>query len=264
MVLAACGGGTGGDRAASVSAKTLQLAAANSSEAESSRFTSNIAVTVAGETVELEMTGVGTGDGRTMSIVMTMPELGSFEFRIVDGVVYIDFGAIPEAAAELPPGKTWVAFDVEELAGVDEGTLRSLSEQAQQNTPKQGLESLEALSGDVEDLGPDTVGGKPATHYRGAIDYTKISEDAELPESMHEAFASLGDSGPVPVDVWIDDQDRVVKMQFAMDIPVVRGGPRGRMEMRMEFTEFGVPVDVQAPSADEVVSYDELTTTDLI
>ena len=52
------------------------------------------------------------------------------------------------------------------------------------------------------------------------------------------------DGTDTPVDVWIDDQDRVVKL---------RGSVPQNGEITFEVTAFGVPVDVQAPPADQVV-----------
>jgi hypothetical protein len=44
--------------------------------------------------------------------------------------------------------------------------------------------------------------------------------------------------------VWIDDQDRVVKIQ---------GSEPGGGDVTFEVTAFGVPVDVSAPPADDVI-----------
>jgi hypothetical protein len=52
-----------------------------------------------------------------------------------------------------------------------------------------------------------------------------------------------------PVDVWIDDQDRVVKLVAS----VPDGG-----DLTFEVTSFGVPVDVQAPPADQVEELPDL------
>jgi hypothetical protein len=48
------------------------------------------------------------------------------------------------------------------------------------------------------------------------------------------------------VDVWIDDQDRVVKIQAS---------PDGGADITFEVTAFGVPVDVTAPPADDVIEF---------
>ncbi len=61
----------------------------------------------------------------------------------------------------------------------------------------------------------------------------------------------------MPADVWIDDNDRVVKMHFTMDASGFGVGA-GTAEVTMEITDFGVPVDVQAPPADQTVDFSEL------
>ena len=80
---------------------------------------------------------------------------------------------------------------------------------------------MKDLTGGVETIGDDTVAGRHATHYRGSID------SAKLPG---------GDD--TPVDVWIDDADRVVKMHLSIGSP-------SAAELTWEVTEFGVPVDVR-------------------
>ena len=52
-----------------------------------------------------------------------------------------------------------------------------------------------------------------------------------------------------PIDVWIDDHDRVVKVQST--------GSDGR-GLTFEVTAFGVPVSVQAPPADQVTEFSGL------
>ena len=61
-------------------------------------------------------------------------------------------------------------------------------------------------------LGDDTVGGQHATHYRASIDYAKVAD--KLPDAAARRRDELAKLGTVPADVWIDDQDRVVKMHL--------------------------------------------------
>jgi hypothetical protein len=190
---------------------------------------------------------------------MTVPSAGTIEERIVDGTVYMNFGdLLGPVLGKALDGKQWVKIGLDDLAAQSGGALDGLAEQAGQNGPQQGLEYLEGLSGDVEKIGDDTVAGQHATHYRASIDYAKVA--ANLPDSAASTRDELAKLGTVPADVWIDDHDRVVKMHFAID-----GGAfgaesdRGKVEMTMEITEFGVPVDVQAPPEDQTVDFSSLT-----
>jgi len=251
---AACGGG-GGTSDAAVSIKTLQAAASNTQAAESSRFTMEMAFDIGGESVTITADGVLAGDGKNGELSFSMPIVGSIEERVVDGIVYMNLGSFP-GAPEKVAGK-WVKVDPAQLPG---GTLGSLADQAEANSPKQGLEYLQGLSGDVQDLGREDVNGVEATHYRASIDYAKVLD--QLPNATAEQRDALSKLGVVPADVWIDDQDRVVKMHMTIDGSGFGAGA-GTAELTMELSDFGVPVDVQAPPADQTIDFSELTSLDI-
>ncbi len=252
---AACGSGGSGD--AAVSIETLQAAASNSQAAASSRFTMDMDFDIAGEPTTITVDGVMAGDGKNGELNISMPIVGSIEERVVDGVIYMNLGSFPGAPSAVA-GK-WVKVDPEQLEQHD-GTFGDLADQAESNSPNQGLEYLQGLSGDVEQVGDDTVAGQHATHYRASIDYTKLVDD--LPDASAETRDALAKLGTVPADVWIDDNDRVVKMHLTMDVGAFGAGA-GTAEVSMEITDFGVPVDVQAPPEDQVVDFSELTSIDV-
>ena len=247
---AACGGGGTGESAVSI--KTLQAAASNSQAAESSRFTMDMAFDIEGESVAITADGVMSGDGKNGQITVSMPIVGSIEERIVDGVIYMNLGSFPGAPDDVA-GK-WVKLDPAQLQ--QGGMLGDLAGQADANSPKQGLEYLQGLSGDVQDLGQEDVNGRTTTHYRASIDYAKVLD--QLPNATAEQRDALAKLGVVPADVWIDDQDRVVKMHFTIDAGSTGAGA-GTAELTMEITDFGVPVDVQAPPADETTDLSSLS-----
>jgi hypothetical protein len=255
MVVAACGGGGGGASDAAVSIKTLQAAASNSQAADSSRFTMQIQAHAKGEPFTIDAQGVIAGDGKNGELKLSMPIVGDLEERIVDGVYYLDLGSFPGAPSEVA-GK-WVKLDPSQLPQ-DDGTLRDLAGQAESNSPKQGLEYLQGLSGDVQDLGQEDVNGEPATHYRASIDYSKLLD--KLPDASQQTRDALGKLGTVPADVWIDGQDRVVKMHIVMDGSAFGSSSAdvGTVELTMELSDFGTPVDVQAPPPDQTIDFSEL------
>jgi hypothetical protein len=253
MAAAACGGGSGdGASGASVSIKTLQAAASNSQAAESSRFTMDMSVDVMGQPTTITASGLIAADGKNGELKVEMPIVGSLEERIVDGVIYMNLGSFPGASGELG-GKQWVKLDPSQLQ--DNPMFGDLAGQAESNSPKTGLEYLKGLSGDVQDLGQDDVDGQPATHYRASIDYSKLLD--QLPNATQEQRDALAKLGTVPADVWIDGQDRVVKMHMTMDAGSFGAGA-GTADITMQLGDFGVPVDVQAPPADQTADFSEL------
>jgi hypothetical protein len=257
MTAAACGsgGGGGGGNDAAVSIKTLQAAASNTQAAESSRYTMDLTVDVDGESVTITVDGVMAGDGKTGELHISMPVVGSIEERVVDGVIYMNLGSFPGAPADVA-GK-WVELDPSQLAG---GALGDLADQTENSSPTQGLEYLQGLSGDVQDLGQEDVDGVATTHYRASIDYAKVLD--KLPNATQEQRDALSKLGVVPADVWIDGQDRVVKMHMTIDASGFGAGA-GTAELTMQLSDFGIPVDVQPPPADQTVDFSELSSLNI-
>jgi hypothetical protein len=251
ITAAACGGGSGD---AAVSIKTLQAAVSNTQAATSSRFKMTVSADVAGQSFDLAGEGVSSSDGKQLQLTLDVPMVGSIEERLVDGTIYMRLGSI--GGGKLPEGKSWMSISLDELGAKSGINYDQLFDQAQSNSPTQGLEYLEGLSGDVEKVGDDTVAGAPATHYRASIDYAKVA--AKLPDSAASQRDELSKLGKVPADVWINDDDRVVKMHLVVDAGSL-GASAGTAELTMEITDFGVPVDVQAPPADQTTDLSSLT-----
>jgi len=252
ITAAACG--SGGTGAAAVSIKTLQAAASNTQAADSSRFVMDVTVDVAGMPTTVKIDGTTTSDGKTAQMTMTLPGVGGLEERIVDGVIYMNMGDI--AGGKLGD-RPWVKLDLEQLKQQGGGMFGDLADQAQSNSPQQGLEYLQGLSGDVTKVGDDTVAGEHATHYTATIDYSKaLDKLPDAPQAMRDALTKLG---TVPADIWIDDNDRVVKMKMDIDASAFGAGA-GKATMSMEITDFGVPVDVQAPPDDQVTDFSALSS----
>lgn len=207
----------GGSTAArSVSIETLQLAASNTEAAESMQFELR-----SSGALGISASGVVSGDGRTGQVAVDLGDLGHVEQRIVDGTVYIDAAGILGGS----DGK-WIALSLDRLG--DAGASSPLGGLGA--TPKSALDMLHEVAGPVETIGDDTIAGHHATHYR-----VTVSE------------ATTGEAGGATVDVWIDDQDRAVKIQST--------SPDGDADLTFEVTAFGVPVDVAAPPADDVISF---------
>jgi hypothetical protein len=225
VALAGCGGG-GGTNAVSI--KTMQLAADNTAQAESMSFTLDVSGGLGGKQFTGHATGATSGDGKFSQITFTSGDGADSEVRTVDGVMYLKFGDVLGSRA--PEGKSWARLD---FGGGSESPFGM----AEPSTPKSGLDLLQDLTGGVETIGDDTVAGRHATHYRGSIDSAKLPGGEDT-----------------PVDMWIDDADRVVKMQLSMGL---FGG-----ELTWEVTEFGVPVDVEAPPPDEVMTFKDLLGLD--
>ncbi len=81
------------------------------------------------------------------------------------------------------------------------------------------------------------------------IDYQKLAQE-KFAQSTPDVRAQVAALGTRNADVWIDGSDRVVK--WAQDLDVTQDGQTIHESITYVITAFDVPVDVQAPPADQV------------
>lgn len=109
--------------------------------------------------------------------------------------------------------------------------------------PKEALRVILA-AGDEQERGREEVRGDSTTHYRVKLAPKDVSR--ELGGRRLDAEA-----GPFTADVWADDAGRVRRIRIDED-----------GTLTYEFFDFGVEVDVDRPTADEVITqaeFDKLT-----
>jgi hypothetical protein len=102
--------------------------------------------------------------------------------------------------------------------------------------PNQLLGVLTKSSKEVEILGKEEIRGVLATHYRAHLDERKLEQTDRF--SRNELV----------VDAWVDDNGLVRRVRAPYDQGVT---------VRVDLFDFGVPVEVDAPPADEIVSADD-------
>lgn len=261
LALGACGG----SREAKSPQAVLLGAPAKTTDAGTARMSMNMEMTglgssVPGGTYSLPADGVvdlATGESET---TIEMGGLGSVRMRIVDGTIYYDFGAIAGSSQ-----RPWVKVDLAEL-GFDPAMFSQ-----GQSDPTQVLAYLAAASDDVREVGKEEVRGDPTTHYRAKINIAKALERPgllpTLKRQLEQLLSQPGQEG-LEIDVWIDAKGRARRIAYGLGLdnalPEKSRGevPAGaRMEIKMEMYDFGVPVDVAAPAADEI---SDLSLSDLM
>ncbi len=183
--------------------------------------------------------------------------LGGEEVRYLPPQLYVKFaeaGGVP-----FPKGKAWVELSLPSQAAG--GSLPFLPLGNVNANPMDLLSALTAIASKVTDLGPATIRGVAVTHYRVTVDLAK-AEAHQLPQARAEfhSFASSLDSATLPVDVWVDGQARVSRIAISFPMPHGSGMPAGfRVSEAADYYDFGVPVQVSAPPASEVVSAGEFS-----
>ena len=273
LVAAGCGGDGSksadtpdGDvvvRTAEEAFEALSASSDATTEAGSVRFAIEMEITGGPEAMAVAVDGAfdlesGAGSFEMDLGALGVPGGGSVEARLVDGSLYMDFSSIAGADG-LGAGVRWVEMDLDALAGdlgLDLGDFGA-------SDPSQLLDTLESLRGvsrDIELIGPDVVRGVPTERYRVEVDLEKALGD--VPESLRDdlerSFAIL-DLETLPMEVWIDSEDRVRRLEFEMSSTELADvGAEVSVHMSMDLFDFGVEVDVVAPPADETVDFLEL------
>lgn len=194
---------------------------------------------------------------RRGELTFHLPQLGDVRGVLDGSTVYEN---IPAMASETG-GKPWLKIDLETLgqrAGIQ--GLGSLI-QSQNADPTSGLQYLRGLTGTPVTVGKEKVRGVVTTHYRGAVDVRKAA-DALPPEqqaTMKQITEQFG-IATFPVDAWVDNDGRIRRVHFSFDYSSAKGTatvPASALPKSAEFTielyNFGTPVSVSIPPADQTV-----------
>ena len=276
VVAAGCGGST---VAAGPDLTSFASAASASAASESGRFELEMELSLPGTDKSLGFSATGGFDtpGRRAEIDLDLSSLATLmaglgesfggttsgdlpndpkSWRleaIQDGdTVYVHF---PLLAKQLPGGKSWVKGDAAELAsqaGSGLGQFGSLAG----TDPRDTFAFLKAVSGGIETVGGESVRGTDTTHYRATIDLAKVMGmlSKEKRQGLGSLDTLLGQSGlsELPLDVWLDAEQRVRKLELSFEMSQPGSGEM-RASMTVELFDYGKPLDVTLPPADEVV-----------
>jgi hypothetical protein len=181
--------------------------------------------------------GVEDAGGQTAQITAHVPGGGELEAVGAGQVFYMRSDLFGEELR----GKEWMKLDfdrVDKGLGIEIDSLGQVGE----GTSDQ-LQALAQISDGVSDEGQETVRGTETTHYSATVDLRR------LPGKGIDKLIELSGGSQFNVDVWLDDDERVRRMEWAQDLPGTGGV---RMTMIMEYVRFGVPVHIDTPDDGDV------------
>lgn len=252
----------------------LQEAMAASAEATPSRIEGSITIELPdGESAEVPMSmaldpesgnssmkmdfaAMAAAGGDTQDIPPEMAAMmGEMEVRQIDDTVYMRF---PFFTAFLGADTEWVSMPAEEGSDLaDEMTSGGTP-----SDPSNFLESFSEAEGTVEELGYEEIRGIDTTHYRLTV------EENWQEHLSEEEIAELEEQGPIPdasfpIELWVGDDGLVHRMMIdirAQDFPdATQVEDFQRMAMTFDFFDFGQPVTIEPPPADQVTDMSELS-----
>jgi len=282
LLLAIAGAGcAGSESAAPVPAiESFAQVASATRGADSGRFALDLSLSAAGQ--KLSIGGAGSFDRASHATELTL-DMSSFAKTLgalggsaklpgfddpdnwklqavqLERVMYMKF---PLLASQLN-GAEWLKLDLDRLAALS-GTSLGQFGAFGAGDPRAILDTLGAVSGSIEPLGRDDVRGVETSHYVAMLDPAKLAQAAakqgassDLVSKLASSFSQLG-LGPLPLHVWIDDQQLVRKL--TLDVKPSDSSAAAGMEvgMGLELFDYGTPVSISAPPASETVDASSL------
>jgi hypothetical protein len=215
-------------------------------------------VSAAGES--LSISGEADIDNEHERVDMTM-DLGvlggEMEILMDGGVVYMRSPMFQDAGTE------WVSMDPSRM---DPAAAAQLGGFGAGTTDPSAYVGLFAGVFDVKVSGEEELKGVPTTHYVGTIDLKKVLKgfsdvvgdhaDAATKKQLKAAvkqFESLGIDEKIPFEIWIDAEGVPRRQRITMDFgKLIPGADEASMEMTVDFSDFGKPVDIDIPPPSEV------------
>ncbi len=247
--------------AAGCGTRQASAGALSAAVANTAATTSRVAVstTMSSPGMTTTITATGEFDYAHPRGVLRMGGLapGGEEVRYLPPRLYVKVAGAP--GAPFPQGKAWVETSLPGQAA--DGSLPFLPLGKVDASPMDLLSALTAVAGKVTDLGPATIRGVAVTRYRVSVDLAKAGAH-QRPQARAEfhSFASSLDSATLPVDVWVDGQARVSRIALSLPMPHRPGMPAGfRVSEAVDYYDFGVPVQVSAPPASDVMTASEFS-----
>jgi hypothetical protein len=234
---------------------------------EAGTFHQELKMSLSAEGQSFSITGGADVDNEHQRIDMTMDLglLGGEMQMVMDGgIVYMRSPAFADAPTP------WVSMDPEKMdpashpvqfGGFGAGT-----------TDPSAYAGLFAGVFDVKDSGQADIKGVSTTHYVGTIDLQKVLESfpemvgedvdpatKEQLEAAVEQFEALGIDAKMPFEIWIDEEGLPRRQGITMDFgDLVPGAGDATMEMTVDYSAFGEPVDVEIPKPSQVTDFTDL------
>ena len=200
--------------------------------------------------------GMSAANNQQLSQLLGSGKLAIRE--ILEGTkIYMQFPAAMMQA--LPGGKQWLSLDLAKLPGMS--GIGSLMSNPASTSPGQMLQYLRAASGNVVTVGQDQVDGYQTTHYSADIDLSRVADalpgaDKAAAQQMLSTLRQMSPLSQIPVNVWVDGQHLVRRLEMSMDTTVQ--GAAMNMFMTIDFPHYGAEPTPAAPPAGQVADLGSL------
>jgi len=200
-------------------AKTAHMEAAIQAQGQKMAMTGDVQMAKKDVAFDLSMTGAALGGGA--------------QFILLDRVVYLKMPGLTQS-------NKFVKIDISDSSNP---IAKMFEQMLSQVDPSQTFKAFDAITR-LQKRGTQEIDGVETTHYTVDVDTQKALQA--------QGMAGQVPSGQLPktltYDVWVDGQHQVRKLR--MDVQGT--------SIDMSFSQWGEPVDIKAPPADQIASMKEL------
>jgi hypothetical protein len=155
----------------------------------------------------------------------------------------------------------WVRVDPRDLQGTPIAAYGIATLPLQD--PSVNLQLLRGATDDVTEVGEEDIDGEATTRYTVVVDVEQAAAQADA-GAADQLRALEGETGTVDVEVWIDGEDRIRRIQHRSDLDaseLIRAEDRteGSIEVTIDLMDFGTDVTIEEPEEGEITDVDEQT-----
>ncbi|GAB3369560.1 LolA-like protein [Amycolatopsis echigonensis] len=254
----------GGSGLASPFSDALKLADAAKQGTEKAKSAKmSMDMSMGGQSMQAEGSMRFDGENSAMTMTMNTPQ-GTTEMRYVDKTLYMK---VPAAqATQFGTDKPWLKISPDATDPMSQSFSKAMAQSTQQSDPTQILDQV-SKTGQITGADQVELNGEKVNHYKVELDVSKSIETyakgqpAEVQEQMKKMLA--GKNIKIPAEIWIDkdqlplqvtmDQSEMMKSLGASTGSGATGG-----KITVKYTDWGKPVDVAAPPADQVTDFGEV------
>jgi hypothetical protein len=279
------GGDGNGGAPSGEAAAALGAALEETQGIDTAAFTMTVESEVVGQEILMTMEGAVDFTSGAMRSTTTTESFGATQEleQVSDGTTL--YQSVPEGMSYPGVDTPWISLDVSEMGGALGSPTAS---------PDQMFQMIEDIDGEVVDEGTEDLDGTETTHYSADLGdesldqlfesmapmFDQMVEGGGLPADAGEVFTDAFADADITyeIDVWVGDDGLIRRTTTTMELDFgammrdvfgelgldddtaeeMLGGTAGRMATvsTMDFTEYGVPVDVEIPAPDEVTAVD--------
>jgi hypothetical protein len=232
----------------------LTKAVSSSLATKTAQFTVDGSADIGGQTVEA--TGSGSIDFTTdqSEVVVRAHVDGTEQDETVLYAAGVVYEKLPQVA-QLTPGKSWVSLNLSSLDALSSSTggLSSLG-----GNPVAELRELALQGNAVTALGPSSLDGASVQGYSVTFNQALIDskmKSADLPAWLRQTMGAVGRSSQVD-QVYVNSAGQLARTSITSSASV--SGIDLTEHDSMDFSDYGGPVSIIAPPADEVVPLAQL------